>query len=82
MKFESDDDDNCTWCAWKEPQGLGKEAGRIGNQKMSQNLPNYSNDLTGQNTEKNSGDFSELLWKTLNSRNYITIKIKIFCIQL
>ena len=40
MEYEGDSDTNCNWCTWNIPQKLGKRAGRVGNQGMSQGHPN------------------------------------------
>ena len=41
-------------------QRFGKWAGRVGNQRMSQNPPNYSIVKIGLNTEKSLGELRRL----------------------
>ena len=59
MKNEGDDNNYCNWCNWNDPQIIGKEAGRIRNQRTSEKYPNYSIIKIGQNTKKSPGN----LWR-------------------
>ena len=60
MEPEVDGDTNCNWCASNSSQKLGKEAGKVGNWRTSQDHPNYWIDKIGQNTEKSPGDLKRL----------------------
>ena len=60
MKHVGDGDINCNWCAWNDPQGLCKEAGRVGNERSSRNHPNYSLVKICKNTEKSPEDLQRL----------------------
>ena len=51
MEHEGDSDTNCNGCTWNNLQGLSKRAGGVGNQRMSEDHPNYSIIEVGQNTE-------------------------------
>ena len=61
MEHEGDDDTNCNWCSWNSPQKLGKRVGRVGNQSMSRDHPNYCIIKISQNTEKSPGDLKKLV---------------------
>ena len=60
MEHEGEGDTNCNWCTWKDPQRFNKGAGRVENQRMSQDHPNYSIVKIGHNTEKSLGDLKWL----------------------
>ena len=53
MEHEGDGDTNCNWYTWNNPQMIGKGAGRVGNQRMSQDYLNYGIIKIGKNTEEN-----------------------------
>ena len=36
-----DDDTNCTWCTLNNPQSIGKGTGRLGNERTSEDHPDY-----------------------------------------
>ena len=55
IEHESDADSKCNWCAWNDPQKLGKEVRRVGNGKTNRDNPNYSIAKIGWYTEKNPG---------------------------
>ena len=57
MEHENDNNTNYNWCAF---QRVRKRAGKVGNQKMSQEYPNYSMVKISQNTEKSSRDLLSL----------------------
>ena len=40
VEHESDGDTNCNWGTGKGPKGLGKETGRVGNQRENRQHPN------------------------------------------
>ena len=42
IKHKGDGDTNGNWYTWNNPQRLGKETGRIRNQRMSGDHPDYS----------------------------------------
>ena len=39
MEHEDDGDTNCGWCTWNNPQGIGKETGRLGNKRTNGEYP-------------------------------------------
>ena len=41
MEQERDSDTSCNWCAWKNPQRIGKETGRLVNKRTSRDQPEY-----------------------------------------
>ena len=41
MKHEGGGYTNCKWCAWKDPQRLVKDAGRVRNWRTCRDDPNY-----------------------------------------
>ena len=85
MEHEGDCDTNCNWCTWKDPQKIGKRTGRLRNQRIRRDHPDYSITKIGQNTEKSPGDLRrfavtqtaveehqlKLGWKTLKKVKYI-----------
>ena len=58
MEHVGNGDTNCNWHTWNGPQRFGKESGRSGNRRSSQDRPNYSNAKSDQNTEKSPGDLT------------------------
>ena len=56
MEHEGNDDTNCGWCTWDNPQRIGKGTGRLGNKRTSRDHPGNSIIKIGYNTEKNPGD--------------------------
>ncbi len=42
VELEGDDDTNCNWCTWNNPQSLGKRIGKLGDEKTSGGHPDYS----------------------------------------
>ena len=60
IKPEGDSDTNLNWCAWNNPQILGKWAWRGGNRGTSRVNPNYSIVKISQNTEKSPGELRRL----------------------
>ena len=56
---KSDGGANCIWSTWNDFQRLGKEAGKVGNQRASRDNLNYSNTKLGQNTDCCHSDSSE-----------------------
>ena len=60
MKHKGGGETNCYWYAWDNPQRLGEEAEKIGNQRMKQSHPKYHFIKSNQNTEKSPGDFHRL----------------------
>ena len=87
MEHEGDSDSSCNWCAWYNPQRIGKETGRLGNKRTSGDQPNYSIIKIGQNTAKSPRDLRRLaltqtpvenhqltlMWKTLKRMIIIII---------
>ena len=59
MEHERDEDINCNWFAWNDPQKFGKSARRFRDERMSRDHPTNSIAKVGQNIEKNAGDFGE-----------------------
>ena len=51
MKYESDDDTSCDWCAWYSHQWIATGAGGLGNKRTSGDHPNYNILKIGQNTK-------------------------------
>ena len=49
------------WCAWNNPQILGKETGRGQNRRMSRDDLNYTIVEVGQNTEKSLGNLKRFI---------------------
>ena len=60
MEHKDDGHTNCNWHTWNSSQRPGKGNGRVGNQRMNQDNPNYSIVEISQNTEKSSGDLGTL----------------------
>ena len=60
MEHKGDCDTNCNWCAWYNPQRLGKGTVKFGNKRTSGDHPNYSIIMIGQNSEKSPEDISRL----------------------
>ena len=60
MEHEGDGDTYCNLCGWNDPQSVCKGPGRVRNQRMSQDHPNYSIVKIDQNTEKSPGDLRRL----------------------
>ena len=56
MEHEGEGDTNYNWCTRNNLQALGKETGRLRNQKTSGEHQDNSFIKIGQNTEKSSGD--------------------------
>ena len=65
VEHEGNSDTNYNWCTWNGPQRLGKEDGRVRNQRTSRNYPNYRIVEVGPNTERSDGDLLSLRlqWK-------------------
>ena len=53
-------DTNCKWCTWNSLQRLGKETGRIENQRKNQDHLDYSIVEVSQNTQKSPRDLKRL----------------------
>ena len=60
MEHEGDGDTNFNWYTLKNLQKLGKETGRIRNQRMSGDHSDYSVIKIDQNTQKSPGDLRRL----------------------
>ena len=58
MEYEGDGNTNCNWCAWNNPQRLGKGTRRFVSKKTVGDHPDYSIIKIGQNTEKSPADLS------------------------
>ena len=58
MEHESDDDNNCNWCAWNGFYGVGKRTKRVGNRRTNRDGPNYSIVEIGQKAEKSPRDLN------------------------
>ena len=59
-KTEADKVDGGGWWTWNSSRWLGKETGRIENQRKNRDHPNYSIVGIGQNTEKSPGDLRKV----------------------
>ena len=59
MEHKGDGDTSSDWCTWNNPQGHGKGNRRFGNQRKSEDHPDYNIIKISQNTEKSPGD----LWR-------------------
>ena len=60
MECESQCDTNCNWCAWNDPERLGKRTGSGENWRKCRDYPNYSITKIGQNTKKGPGNLRGL----------------------
>ena len=60
MDHEGDSDTKCNWCTWNNPQRLSKKTGRLRNQIMNRDHPDYSIIKIDQNTEKSPEDLRSL----------------------
>ena len=60
MGHEGDGNNNCSWCIWIDHQELGKETGRIGDQRKNQDHPEHSIFKISWNTEKSPRDLRRL----------------------
>ena len=56
MEHEGDDETNCSWCTWNNPQRIGKGTGKFGNKRKSRDHPDYSITKIAQNTKKSPGN--------------------------
>ena len=60
MEHEDDGATNCSWCAWNDPQILGKGAERFRNRRTSYDHQNCDIVGVGSNTEKIPGDLRRI----------------------
>ena len=60
MEHEVESDSNCNWCVRNDIQKFDKKTGRLGNQRKSEDYPNYSIIKIGKNTETTPGDLRKL----------------------
>ena len=60
MKYESDGDTNCNWCARCSHKRIGKGTGRLGNKRSSGDHLNCSIVKIGQNTDNSPVDLRRL----------------------
>ena len=60
VEHESDGDTNFNWYSWYSHQRIGTRTEVLGNKGMSEDHPNYSIIMIGQNTEENPGDLKKL----------------------
>ena len=60
MENEGDDNTDCNWCTWNDPQMLGKRTRSVGNRRKNRDHPSYRMVVIGQNTEKTPGDLRRL----------------------
>ena len=56
VEHEVDGGTSCNWCTWSGQQNLGKGTGRVGNDKINGDHPNYCIVVIGKNIEKSPGD--------------------------
>ena len=70
MEHESGDGTNGNWNARYNPQMIGKETERLGNERTRRDYPAYSIIKIGQNTMKKLGDLRrlslKLQWKIIS----------------
>ena len=80
MEHESDGDTNRNWCTQYSQQRIRKEAGGLGNKRVSEDHPSYNIKIC-QNTEKSLGDLRRLaITQTLVRNHKLTSKIIIIII--
>ena len=60
VEHENDVYTNCKWCSWYSHQMIDKETGGFGNNRTSEDHPNFCITEIDQNTVKGSGDFRKL----------------------
>ena len=60
MEHESDGDTKYNWCAWNNPQRLGKGTWELRNQRTRGDHPDNSIIKFGQDIEKSPGDLKRL----------------------
>ena len=72
MEHEGDGGTNCNWCAWSDPQRLGRD----GNRRMNKDHPNYWINKIGQNTEKSPGDLRSLAVTHSSKRPSVNCDVK------
>ena len=53
---EGDNDTNCNYCTWNNPQKIDNVTRKFGNKRTNEDQPAYSIIKMGQNTEKSPGD--------------------------
>ena len=76
-KHEGDSDTSCNWCTWNDPQRLSKRVGGVGNQRKSQNHPNYSIVEVSQDTENSPGDLRRFaITQTPVKDHHLTLRWK------
>ena len=74
MEHESDGDNNCNRCSWYSHRRIGTGNGGLGNEKTSEDHPNYDIVAIGQNTEKSPGNFRTLaVTQTLMKDHHLTL---------
>ena len=67
--YGSDDSTNCNWCTWNNSQRIGKVIEKQGNNKTSENHPDYGIIKIGQTIEKSPGDLRRLTVTQTQMRN-------------
>ena len=60
MEHDGDGDASCDWCAWSNPQKIGKGTGRLGNKKTGWNYPDNNIIKISQNTDKSPKDLRRI----------------------
>ena len=60
MEHESVGDTNCNWSSWSSHQRIDIKTRGLGNNRTSEDHPNYSIVEISQNTEKSPGDLKRL----------------------
>ena len=60
MEHKGDDDTNCNWCTWNNPQRIGIGTGRLGNKRTRGDNLDYRIIKSGHNIEKSPGDLRRL----------------------
>ena len=77
VEHESDDYNSCKWCSWYSHRRINKETGGLGNNRKSEDHPNYCIIEIDQNTEKSPGDVKRLaVTQTLKKDHQLTLMWK------
>ena len=74
VEHVGDNDTNCEWYAWNNPQKLRKVNGKVRNWKIYLDHPDYSIVEISQNTEKSSADLRRIFSKTLMKDHHLVGK--------
>ena len=61
---------NCNWCTCNNPQGIGKDIGKLGNERTSGDQPDYRIIKIGQNTKKSLGDLRRIAVTQTSGENH------------